>query len=27
MMLGAKTCWVPDPPRVTVDEDVDTPPR
>jgi hypothetical protein len=27
MMLGAKTCWVPDLPRVTVDEHVDTPPR
>ena len=27
-MLGpAKTGWVPNPPRVTLDEDVDTPPR
>jgi hypothetical protein len=26
-MLGAKTGWVPNPPGVTADEDVDTPPR
>jgi hypothetical protein len=26
-MLGAKTGWVPNPPPVTVEEDVDTPPR